>query len=121
MDKVTGGAVVGTGCTNEPNLPTQTETGAGRRTHARSRPSGPLRQTNPICPAPARERSRTEGPDEPPTLSEHVKQSQFLAGVQGGRRCRCRRTETCETKPIHPKQNEEVSNLWHKSYDELDA
>jgi hypothetical protein len=49
--EVTDGTVAGTGCTNKPNLPARTETGMGRRRRPRSRRSGRLRQTNPICPA----------------------------------------------------------------------
>ena len=55
MGEVAGGAVVRTACTNEPNLPTRTRMVRGGRRCQRSRRSGLLRQTNPICPAPAGE------------------------------------------------------------------
>ena len=57
--------------------------GAGRRRHQRSRRSGPLRQTNPICPAPV--------------------------GKGAGRRGRThlrRRRQSPQTKPMPPGRNE---------------
>ncbi len=70
-------------CTNKPNLPPWTETGAGRRSRQRGCRVGPLHQTNPICPAPA-----GEG-----------------AGRVGAKRCR-RWGQTCETNPIRPERQE---------------
>ena len=87
------GAVVGTACTNKANLPTPTERGTGRR----SRRSGRLRQTNPICPVPAGKGT----------------------GGQGGTPCR-HRGQARQTKPISSRATRGTSILWKKSYDKSD-
>ena len=73
------------------------EMGAGWGSHRRSRRSGSLRQTNPICPGTA-------------------------GRGNGGRSRDCypRWGQTCETKPISPKRCQGISTVSEKSYNELD-
>ena len=122
-DAVASGVVAGTDGTNKPNLPTRTEMGAGPRRHQRSRRSGPLRQTNPICPASAGKGAGRWGRSTAPTPGAIApnKANPPRAGGTGEDPSQPRRGQNAPNKANPAGAKGKASTSWKKSYDALDT
>ena len=122
--EVAGGAVAGTGCTNKPNLPARTEMGTGRQRRRRSRRSGRLRQTNPICPAPAG-KALLPRPQALPSLGTSApnEANSRWAGPRGRGPARSPMPtlpgQSVRNKANRSRATRRTSALWRKSYGEL--
>ena len=120
--EVGGGAVVGTGCTNEARICRHGQEWSRVGERRRSRRPGPC-ANEPNLPRRGRERHCHRW--------ERSHQTKPIGSGVSGMKCQVNRVrrrvlqspllppKTCETKPIPPEPRSNA--LWNKSYDELDA